>query len=321
MAQLNFRDWSAAEGPKIERALDKAANELPAPCRPIAAHILKAGGKRLRPLLVVAFARLLGYEGAGVYPLAASLEMLHAATLLHDDILDSAASRRGRPAAHTIFGQTRTILTGDALLAAGNAVAASYGDPRLVLLYSRATTLTAAGEILEMDSLGNPRQTHEQYLEIALTKTAALIANACAMGAVLGGAGEEESAAAYAYGENLGLAFQIVDDALDFAPEEQTGKPSGGDLREGKLTPPIRLFAESLSPTERERFDHAFASREFPPEYFAALTVAVRDFSAPALAIAADCVARARLALDALPKGQIVPLLNQIADYVLARCK
>ena len=321
MARLNFQDWMAIESPKVEKALDESLAFVPLPCRAIAAHILKAGGKRLRPLLVVAFARALDYDRDDVYPLATSLEMLHAATLLHDDILDRAGSRRGQPAAHILFGEAKTILTGDALLAAGNSVTASYDSPSLCDCYARATALTAAGEILEMDSLGNPEQTRDTYMEIAMNKTAALIANACVMGATLAGASPAQTAAAERYGENVGLAFQIVDDALDFAPQSQTGKPCGGDLREGKLTPPIRLFRDSLDPGSRDRFDASFRTGNFDPEYFSGLIKEIGRFVPAALAIAKD---RVRLALDALsglPDADEKQILKQIADYVVARCK
>lgn len=306
---------------EVEKTLIQIANALPSPCRPVVKHILNAGGKRLRPLLLVLFARMHGYGEEDVYPLAASMEMLHAATLLHDDILDNAESRRGQAAAHTIFGLTPTILAGDALLAAGNSIVAAYEIPALVRCYSEATTRTAAGEILEMDSLCNPDLSHGEYIEIALGKTASVIANACAMGAILANASEDEVEAAKRYGENIGLAFQIVDDALDFAPQCQTGKPRGGDLREGKMTPPIRLFRESLDDAAKVRFDDALVSRNFSDEYFAALLENIRVFTDPALKLAEELLAEAKEALARLPDGAENQILSQMADYVRTRYK
>lgn len=319
MIQSQFQDWMQKEVQQINEALQSALMEIPPPCRPIAAHILKAGGKRMRPLLTVLCARMFGYTRKDIYRLGASLEMLHAATLLHDDILDNADTRRGQQAAHIIFGTTRTVLAGDALLACGNALVASYGKSSLTLCYSLATSQTAAGEILEMDSLGRADLDQEQYLRIARGKTGCLISQACAMGALMADAAAQQVEECAKYGENLGLAFQIVDDALDFAPASQTGKPSGGDLREGKMTPPIRLYRQSLNAEERVRFDEAFASSCFEGMDFEFLVKQIGKFIVPTLDLARSCVEHAKDALATLPRGEENEILGQMADYVLCR--
>jgi len=165
----------ALELPPINKALSRAAEGLPHPVRPIARHIFEAGGKRLRPLLTILMARLLGYDKKDIYDLAVTMEMLHAATLLHDDVLDNADTRRGKPAAHTIFNATSTILAGDAMLAHANALVAQCGDPRLCLCFSEATSRTAAGEILEIAAQHQVETTAEEYEEIIRGKTAWLI--------------------------------------------------------------------------------------------------------------------------------------------------
>ena len=233
----------ALELPPINKALSRAAEGLPHPVRP--RHIFEAGGKRLRPLLTILMARLLGCDKKDIYDLAVTMEMLHAATLLHDDVLDNADTRRGKPAAHTIFNATSTILAGDAMLAHANALVAQCGDPRLCLCFSEATSRTAAGEILEIAAQHQVETTAEEYEEIIRGKTAWLIRASCQLGALRAGADDALVEAAAAYGENIGMAFQIVDDALDFAPQSVTGKPSGGDVREGKLTPPLRMYRDS----------------------------------------------------------------------------
>ena len=245
----------ALELPPINKALSRAAEGLPHPVRPIARHIFEAGGKRLRPLLTILMARLLGYDKKDIYDLAVTMEMLHAATLLHDDVLDNADTRRGKPAAHTIFNATSTILAGDAMLAHANALVAQCGDPRLCLCFSEATSRTAAGEILEIAAQHQVETTAEEYEEIIRGKTAWLIRASCQLGALRAGADDALVEAAAAYGENIGMAFQIVDDALDFAPQSVTGKPSGGDVREGKLTPPLRMYRDSLDDAARASFD------------------------------------------------------------------
>ena len=202
----------ALELPPINKALSRAAEGLPHPVRPIARHIFEAGGKRLRPLLTILMARLLGYDKKDIYDLAVTMEMLHAATLLHDDVLDNADTRRGKPAAHTIFNATSTILAGDAMLAHANALVAQCGDPRLCLCFSEATSRTAAGEILEIAAQHQVETTAEEYEEIIRGKTAWLIRASCQLGALRAGADEALVEAAAAYGENIGMAFQIVDD-------------------------------------------------------------------------------------------------------------
>ena len=187
MANILLKARLALELPPVNAALERAAHGLPEPVRPVALHIFEAGGKRLRPLLVVLTARLLGYERADIYDLAVTMEMLHAATLLHDDVLDNAASRRGKPAAHTIFDVTPTILAGDALLAQANALVAGFGDPRLSLCFSEATSRTAAGEILEIAAQRRVDTSAEEYAEIVRGKTAWLIRASCQLGALRAG--------------------------------------------------------------------------------------------------------------------------------------
>lgn len=315
--QLNA--WMAEEGEKINDVLRKELAFLPHAAQPIARHILMAGGKRLRPLLTVLFARLFGNKEEEVYRLAGSMEMLHAATLLHDDVLDNAEKRRGKPAAHTVYNIITTILGGDALLAHGNSIVASYNKPDLVKCFSRATVNTAAGEILEMESLRDPYLALQKYVEIARGKTACLIAESCAMGALAAGADGEQAEKCAAFGENLGIGFQIVDDALDFAPQGQTGKPQGGDLREGKMTPPLFFYRQSLDEKQREEFDSAFSRSGFSGEQVAALCQACAPFIEPAIALANDYLKKAGEILVGLPEGPQKTILAQLIDYVRER--
>ena len=227
----------ALELPPINKALSRAAEGLPHPVRPIARHIFEAGGKRLRPLLTILMARLLGYDKKDIYDLAVTMEMLHAATLLHDDVLDNADTRRGKPAAHTIFNATSTILAGDAMLAHANALVAQCGDPRLCLCFSEATSRTAAGEILEIAAQHQVETTAEEYEEIIRGKTAWLIRASCQLGAQRAGADDALVEAAAAYGENIGMAFQIQDDVLDVIGNEALlGKPVHSDEKNEKTT-------------------------------------------------------------------------------------
>lgn len=314
-----FQKRLAQELPFIDQALKSALANLPVPCQPIATHILDAGGKRLRPLLTVLSARMCGYSSDNIYTLAASLEMLHAATLLHDDVLDNALSRRGKPTAHGIYGVVETILAGDALLAAGNAIVASFENPSLTSSYSLATSQTAAGEILEMASLRKPDLSFDAYLEIVKGKTACLIAQACVMGSLAAKAPKDMVEAFNQYGENLGLGFQLVDDLLDFAPESQTGKPSGGDLREGKMTPPICLYRASLTQTDREVFDKNFINGAFDDAQLAQLSRQIKAFIPQGRTLAQNCMEKAFNALALLPETPEKIILRQMIEYVANR--
>lgn len=315
----------ALELPFINRALDALLQELPAPTQPAARHTVEAGGKRLRPLLCLLCARLLGADKGGdsLYRLACTLEMLHAATLMHDDVIDNADLRRGRPAVHTILGNTEAILAGDALLATANACVATFGSTRLCDVFARATAETAAGEILELHALRNCELTSEEYLAIIRGKTACLIRAACEMGAIYAGAADEQVAAFGTYGEALGMAFQIVDDALDVADADVIGKPTGGDLREGKLTPPLQLWRERLSAEERAAFNDKFARGAFTEEEVAETCRNIRaaGIDTEVRSMAQGYLDRARDAITSLPAGKDLDVLLEILTYVRDRRK
>lgn len=307
------------EGEKINSVLKRELTFLPDAAQPVAAHILEAGGKRLRPLLTLLFARLFSNEEEKVYRLACSMEMLHAATLLHDDVLDSAEKRRGKPAAHTVYNTITAILGGDALLAQGNAIVASFEKPDLVLCFSKATVQTAAGEILEMKSLRDPCLSLEKYTEIARGKTACLIAQSCAMGALAANADAELAEKSASFGENLGIGFQIVDDALDFAPQSQTGKPQGGDLREGKMTPPLYFYRQSLTEKQKEEFDRSFSTGSFNAAQIEELCQACSLFIKPAITLADTYLKKASEILKNFPDRPQKTILTQIVEYVRDR--
>ncbi|MDR2745184.1 MAG: polyprenyl synthetase family protein [Desulfovibrio sp.] len=313
----------AAELPRINAALAAEAEELPAPVRAIARHILDAGGKRLRPFLTLLFARLFDAAGEERYRLAITLELLHAATLLHDDVLDNALSRRGKPAAHTVFDVPAVILGGDALLSHANAIVASFGDTRMTRCFSEATSSTAGGEILEIAARGRTDISRQEYENMARGKTAWLIRAACEMGALAAGTDEAGIRAATVYGENLGMAFQLVDDALDFAPEEITGKPTGGDAREGKFTPPLRLYRQSLAEEERAAFDADFTRGLMTENEAAAVARRIRQagYDAQTRAEAQRYLHAALAALRDMPDTAELYLLRELCVYVREREK
>ncbi|WP_028587680.1 polyprenyl synthetase family protein [Desulfocurvus vexinensis] len=311
------------ELPRINAFLDAQTARLDPVVRPAAQHVLGAGGKRLRPLLALATARALGCA-ADPYPLACSLELLHSATLLHDDILDAAAMRRGRAAAHLEFGRTGTILAGDVLLALANRLVADYDIPRLNAVLAEAILRTVTGEIMEIASVRDTAMSQERYYEIITGKTAYLFQGACQCGAILAGCGEAAEQAAHDYGLNLGIAFQLVDDALDYvSPLEVTGKPSGGDLREGKMTLPLILYLRTLPPAGRQELEDRFTRGELDADAARQIAdqVATSGCAEATRDAARGYAALAAQALETFPPGPERELLADILDLVLSRNK
>ena len=323
MAQFLLKTRLALELPKISAALERAENTLPQEVRPVCHHILASQGKRLRPFLAILFARLLGQKKDDIYDLSVSLEMLHAATLLHDDVLDNASQRRGKPSAHTIYPVTTTILSGDALLAAGNALVARFGNPDLSAAYSRATMATCAGEIAELSSQYSVDNTLDHYIAIITGKTAKLIGAACEMGAIYAHASNDERRASVRFGEAVGIAFQLVDDALDFAKEEETGKPAGGDLKEGKLTLPIRYYRDSLTENDRADFDAQFTQGKLSDALCQKSIESIRanGWDTKTRAYADTYLAQAIEALMTLPDREERGLVRDVTHFVRDRKK
>ncbi len=315
----------AREQPHINALLEKCLAELPPLARPVAAHVLEAGGKRLRPLLTLLTGRALGCTHDDLYTLGAAVEMLHAATLLHDDILDDAPVRRGKPAAHTLFGVTPVILAGDALLAKALLMVSSLGDARLTSCISEAVMRTAEGEMAEFANLRNIAMPHAVYLGIISGKTAWMLRASCELGALKAGADTNVVEAAARFGMELGIAFQMVDDALDFSPEQKTGKPTGGDVKEGKVTPPLLMYFANLSahlPGEQgDMLRKRFCDGSLTPDDIAAISACIYEQGyAKATRDLADAhLQKAAAALSLLPEGPECAMLRQMALYIRQR--
>ena len=312
------------ELPAINAAIQREIDALHPLVRPVAAHVMDAGGKRLRPMLTVLFARALEFRGDDLHTLASSLEFLHSATLMHDDILDNAELRRGKPAAHTLFGLTPTILAGDVLLALANEIVARTGNPALTSCISQAIMQTASGEIMEIAAVRNAGISRDEYIEIITGKTAYLIQSACEFGVIAAGASERQRAAARAFGLNLGIAFQLVDDALDYTSGEDTsGKPLGGDLREGKFTLPLLLYLETLPEAQRKTTIQELTDANLHPARQDGIIadIAAGGFAGLTREAAKSYLALASRALDVLPVCQEKELLGAMIDFVLTRDK
>jgi octaprenyl-diphosphate synthase len=218
----------------------------------LAQHLINSGGKRLRPMLTIAAAKLCGYRGTAHIKLAASVEFMHTATLLHDDVVDESDLRRGKKTARILWGNQASVLVGDFLLGQAFRMMVEVGSLGALKILSDASAVIAEGEVMQLAASKDVSTSEEDYLAVIFAKTAALFAAAAEIGAVIGGRTAAEQAALRTYGTNIGLAFQLVDDALDYSGEAaKLGKRVGDDFREGKITLPVVLSYRRGSAEER----------------------------------------------------------------------
>jgi octaprenyl-diphosphate synthase len=227
-----------------------ASQAVPIP--ELAAHLVDSGGKRLRPLITLAGARQFGYSGNGHVKLAAAVEFIHTATLLHDDVVDGSALRRGRPAANVVWGNKPSVLVGDFLFSRSFQLMVEAESPAVLYVLANASAVIAEGEVLQLRSAKNLSVSEADYLNVISAKTAALFAAAAEAGAMIAGASREQMEAFRDYGHSLGIAFQLIDDALDYSGRQAVmGKSVGDDFRECKVTLPIILSLQRASDEER----------------------------------------------------------------------
>ncbi len=221
--------------------------------RKVGEYVLSSGGKRIRPALLLLAARLCDYAGEMAVPLASVVEFIHTATLLHDDVVDSAILRRGLASANTLWGNEASVLVGDFLFSKSFSLMVAAGSIDILSLFSGATTAIAEGEVMQLLSTGELDLTEERYISVITAKTAILMSAACESGAILASASLERQAALAGFGKDVGIAFQLMDDTLDYtATEEEFGKSIGHDLEEGKITLPLIHTLKMCSAGERE---------------------------------------------------------------------
>ncbi len=288
----------------------------------VARHILFAGGKRLRPLLLVLSAKLCGYHDDYAKTVSTALEYLHAATLLHDDIVDDAVLRRGKTVAHSVYGNAITVLVGDFLLARALAICADSGKIRVIHIISNLTENMSTGEVHQLMRKGDVSLTEDEYLEVIRRKTAVLFQAACTISAVISDAQQEKEDALANFGYNLGLAFQMVDDLFDYIMDTaDLGKQVGADLREGKLTLPVIYALKQANPADREQMVKIIQNQDFSVEEFQILTALMKKCGGIAYTEqkAMACIEKAKEALSVFEPSKIKDSLLDIADYVLAR--
>lgn len=319
---LDFKDLFSREEQRISEVLARELDALDDSSQSLVRHTVGAGGKRVRPLLLVLTGKTLGSESNELYDLACAVEFVHNATLMHDDIIDDAGTRRGRPAAHKLFGARRAVMGGDILLSVAMQLGLRQRDLQVMDALAEAVTGTAVGQVREIASLGNPALTYDEYMEIITGKTACLISGACKAGALKAGAGPEQVAAAAEFGLEVGRAFQMVDDALDVAPENEIGKPTGGDLREGKFTPVLGFYLETLATDERAGFESRFAAAGGLSDGEVAATVKrMRELGCDeqTRVLAQGHLELALAALARLPENNFRHGLAKLAEYVVTR--
>ena len=220
----------------------------------IGAHIMNSGGKRIRPQLAIIAARMGGYAGTDAVTLSGAIECIHTATLLHDDVVDRAETRRGRPSANSLWSNEMCVLGGDFILAKAFRALTSLGNLRILDIVSRTTEKLSEGELFQMMNIGNIEMAEEDYIRIITDKTAVLMEAACRGGAILGGLDAEREEALADFGFNLGIAFQMTDDVIDYRSDVETmGKEPGKDLEEGKLTLPLIIALRKADEVEKKR--------------------------------------------------------------------
>ncbi len=288
----------------------------------LAGYLIASGGKRIRPLLTLACTRLYGYDGPRPYTLAAAVEFIHTATLLHDDVVDESLERRGKEAASLVFGNKASVLVGDFLFSRAFQLMVLDRNIEILRILSDASAIIAQGEVLQLSTQNNLDTTFEQYTKMISAKTAALFAAACQIGPIMAEANENDAAAMYDFGLNLGLAFQIVDDVLDYSANAQTlGKSIGDDFREGKITAPVLIALENASEQERAFWQRTLADQhQRDSDLQTAQNILLKHNAFErSLDIARDYAEKAKAALTQTPASAIRTTLHDIAAFTVDR--
>ena len=288
----------------------------------LAGHLIAGGGKRMRPMLTLACAKLLGYPGTRHHKLAAAVEFIHTATLLHDDVVDGSGMRRGKRTANLIWGNPASVLVGDFLFSRAFELMVEDGSLRVLRVLSHASAVIAEGEVEQLTAQRRIETNEEQYLTIITAKTAALFSAACRVSPIVAEASEEAELALESYGKNLGIAFQLTDDVIDYASDESTmGKPQGDDFRDGKMTLPVILAYARGSESDRSFWRDAIGGARNSDDELGQAIALLR--STDALSDTMEHARRyARRAIDALAAfapGKAKSALTEAAEFAVAR--
>lgn len=318
LAEALAADMAAVNVLIRDRMASRHAPRIPE----VTAHLVEAGGKRLRPMLTLAAARICGYGGDHHIRLAATVEFIHTATLLHDDVVDESQRRRGRPTANLLWDNKSSVLVGDYLFARSFQLMVETGNLRVLDILANASATIAEGEVLQLTAAQDLATDESIYLQVIRGKTAALFSAATEVGGVIAGAPEAQVRALFDYGDALGIAFQIVDDILDYGGSAAViGKNTGDDFRERKLTLPV-IKAVALADAEERAFWARVIEKGDQRDGDLALAMAILQRHGSIEAARNEALAwaeRARDALLALPDHALRDMLSDLSDYVVAR--
>jgi len=307
---------------EIEAALEQNLNPYLDLVSKIAGHILFSGGKRIRPLLMVLSAKICGYDGDYDKTFSTIFEYLHAATLLHDDIVDEATLRRGKPVAHSIWDSATAVLVGDFLLARALSISAETERTDIIKVVAEITENMSQGEIHQLMRKGSLDIPEEEYMEVIRRKTAVLFQGACRVSALIADATKEEETALSQYGFNFGIAFQMADDLLDYTLDTSVlGKEVGADLKEGKLTLPVIYSLKAANAKDRDQMEKIITNRDFSVNDFERLIELMKKYGGQTYTqnLAAEYVKIAKDALAVFEPSKTRETLMMLADYTLAR--
>jgi len=307
---------------QVEREIQDNLNSQVPTVTQVARHIVMSGGKRLRPILCILAGKTLGHSGKRLIAMGTAIEFIHTATLLHDDVIDNAQLRRGRPSCNAIWDNKTSVLVGDFLYCQASSLIAQDGDLRVLKCITDATANTTEGEVLEITKSRDLKLGEAEYFKIIEFKTAVLMSCATQVGAIIAGANAEYENALRDYGMHLGIAFQLADDVLDYVSvEAEFGKEKGVDLKEGKVTLPLLYALERCTAAEREIIREGTISAR--RDSFLAVLEVLKKYGAIdyTLKLAAERTHQACDALKVLPDSPAKKALLRLTDYVVERRK
>jgi octaprenyl-diphosphate synthase len=312
----------ASDLQSLEQSIEKLLTTRVSFIKEVVHHIVKSGGKRIRPILVILAARLCGCQDERHVPYAAIVEFIHTATLLHDDVVDNARTRRGTLTANTIWGNEPSVLVGDFLFSKSFDLMVADGIPDVIGVISKATTALAEGEILELIKTSDVETTEADYAEIIANKTAVLLSAACEIGAILGCVDIEKRTALREFGYHVGMAFQLTDDMLDYISSDTTlGKHTGTDLREGKITLPLIHALKEASDEEKNFVSVLLEKPRITKKDFEQVkkTIEAHDGMGYTLRCSVEHIEKAKRQLEVFSPSDYKTALLNLADYIVSR--
>ncbi|NLT24502.1 MAG: polyprenyl synthetase family protein [Syntrophorhabdus sp.] len=307
---------------KLESSIDELISTRVSYIKEIVTYIIKSGGKRVRPVLVMLCSKLCGYRGRKHIPYAAIIEFIHTATLLHDDVVDNAKTRRGLSTVNTVWGNEPSVLVGDFLYSRSFELMSRDGNNEILKTISKVTTALSEGEILEIVKTADVETTEKDYYEIIGNKTAVLFGAACEIGAILGQRPDNERRALRNFGYDLGIAFQLMDDVLDYTSyNDVLGKRVGTDLKEGKVTLPLIHVLRNAGEKNKARIEKIFAKPRITQRDFDRVLAIIEKNGGIAYTLEATerHLTQAKRYLDVFPASRYKTALLELADYMLKR--